>query len=49
MQHDGQDDFRTRAIPAIPHQRTAQPADDYDTARSFRIPRQPGPDHTDND
>ncbi|MFD8886741.1 hypothetical protein ACFV0H_30160 [Streptomyces erythrochromogenes] len=51
MQHDHapeRDDFNARAIPAFPHQRPARPADDYDTARAARIPRQPGTDTTDN-
>ncbi|MFG2753919.1 hypothetical protein [Streptomyces xanthophaeus] len=51
MQHahgHERDDFHQRAIPAIPRPRSAQPAEDWNTARATRIPRQPGPDHTDN-
>ncbi|MFF1560932.1 hypothetical protein [Streptomyces sp. NPDC058279] len=49
MRHDAQhDDFHARAIPAIPRPRTHQPADDYDTARAARIPRQNGPDQNDD-
>ncbi|MGW2793611.1 hypothetical protein ACWC9H_27280 [Streptomyces sp. NPDC001251] len=44
-QHRDADDWNARAIPTIPGQRHPHPADQWDTARAARIPRQDnGPD-----